>query len=62
MNVGNLGGVTVPTVIDCPRCGEKVIIPAGLVLRLPGNEPPWCHETVDAKDGTVYRRGSEIAS
>lgn len=55
-----LGGVKVPTIVDCPRCASKVIIPPGLVLRVPGNQPYWCHETVDPFTGVVYRRGQGV--
>lgn len=52
-----IGGVQTPTVVDCPRCGDKVIIPTGLILRLPASEPAWCHETADPETGATVRRG-----
>lgn len=55
----NLGGVQTPTILDCPRCEEKVIIGVGHVLRIPADHRgrSYCHETVDPRTGDVFKRG-----
>jgi hypothetical protein len=54
-----LGGVKNHTVMECPRCSKMVIIPPGLMLRLPNTpDGDFCHETIDnASPPKVYRRG-----
>lgn len=53
-----VGGVQNATIIECPRCNKMVIIPAGLILRIPNTpDGDYCHVTVDGKTGKEFKRG-----
>lgn len=53
-----MGGVKNHTVLECTRCGKMVLVPPGLILRIPANpEGDFCHETADGMSGKSYARG-----
>jgi hypothetical protein len=55
--VGNLGGVTTPTILNCPRCDIAVILKPNRFLRLPNDrKTKHCHEIV-RRSGAVEAVG-----